>query len=82
MQTSWDSHFNVLFYHFAIKEITFSKQNIQTLNKRSLIPYKLPIITVYSDTSNSGIGTCFGIKAKKYLVQENFSSPEKSRSST
>ena len=35
-ETSWDSHFNVLYYHFAIEQITFWKQNIQTLNKRPL----------------------------------------------
>ena len=81
-QTSWDSHFNVLYYHFAVEEITFWKQNIQTLNKRPLIPYKLPITKVYSDASNSGIGTCFEIKGKKYLIQKNFSSTEKCRSST
>ena len=42
-QASWDSHFNVLYYHFAIEEITFWKQNIQTLNRRPLIPYKLQL---------------------------------------
>ena len=45
-----------------------------------MIPYKLPVITVHSDASNSGIGTCFGIKGKKYLIQKNFSSTEKCRS--
>ena len=64
VKTSWDSHANVLYYHFAIKEITFWKQNIQTLNKRPLIPYKLPITKLYSDASNSGISTCFEIKVK------------------
>ena len=63
-QTSWDSYFNVLYCHFAVEEITFWKQNIQTLNKRPLIPYKLPITKVYSNASNSGIGTCFEIKGK------------------
>ena len=81
-QTSWDSHFNVLYYHFAVEEITFWKQNIQTLNKRSLIPSKLPITKMYSDASNSGIGTCFEIKGKKYLIHKNFSSTENCRSST
>ena len=80
-QMSWDSHFNVLYYYFAVEEITFWKQNIQTLNKRPLIPYKLPITNVYSDASNCGIGTCFEIKGKKYLIQKNFSSTEKCRSS-
>ena len=79
---SWDSHFNVLYYYFAVEEITFWKQNIQTLNKRPLIPYKLPITKVYSNASNCGIGTCFEIKGKKYLTQKNFSSTEKCRSST
>ena len=78
----WDSHFNVLYYHFAVEEITFWKQNIQTLNKRPLIPYKLPITKVHSDASNCGIGTCFEINRKKYLIQKNFSSTEKYRSST
>ena len=73
-QTSWDSYFNVLYYHFAVEEIT--------LNKRPLIPYKLPITKVYSNASNSGIGTCFETKGKKYLIQKNFSSTEKCRSST
>ena len=58
------------------------KQNIQTLNKRPLIPYKLPITKVYCDASNSGMATCFEIKGKKYLIQKNFSSTEKCRSST
>ena len=62
---SWDSHFNVLYYHFVVEAITFWKQNIQTLSKRPLIPYKLPITKVYSDASNSGIGTCFEKKEKK-----------------
>ena len=78
-QMFWYSHFNVLYYHFAV---AFRKQNIQTLNKRPLIPYKLPITKVYSDASNCGIGTCFEIKGKKYLIQKNFSSIEKCRSST
>ena len=64
VKTSWDSHANVLYYHFVKKEITFWKQNIQTLNKRPLIPYKLPITKLYSDVSNSGISTCFEIKVK------------------
>ena len=80
-QTSWDSHFNVLYYHFAIEEITFWKQNIQTLNKMPLIPYKFPIKKVYSDASNSAIGTCFEIKGKKYLIQKNLFSKAKCRSS-
>ena len=67
---------------FRCREITFWKQNIQTLNKRPLIPYKLPITKVYSDASNSGIGTCFEIEGNKYLIQKNFSSTEKCRSST
>ena len=81
-QASLDSHFNVLYYHFVIGEIKYWKQNIQTLNKRPLIPDKLPITKVYSDTRNSGIGTCFEIKGKKYLIQKNFSATEKCRSST
>ena len=56
------------YYHFAIEEITFWKQNIQTLNKRPLIPYKLTITKVYSDASSTGIGTCFEIKGEKYVV--------------
>ena len=64
-QMSWDSHFNVLYYYFVVEAITFWKQNIQTLSKRPLIPYKLPITKVYSDASNSGIGTCFEKKEKK-----------------
>ena len=69
-QMSWDSHFNVLYYHFTVEEITFWKQNIQTLNKRPLIPYKLPIRKVYSGASNSGISTCFEIKGKKIFDPE------------
>ena len=56
------------YYHFAIEEITFWKQNIQTLNERPLIPYKLTITKVYSDASSTGIGTCFEIKGEKYVV--------------
>ena len=81
-QTSWDSYFNVLYYNFAIEEKTPWKQNIQTLNKRPLIPYKLSIKKVYSNASNSGIGTYFEIKEEKYLIQKNFSSTEKCRRST
>ena len=81
-QTSWDSYFNVLYYHFTVEEITFWKQNIQTLNKRPLISYKLPITKVYSDASNFWIGTCFEIKGKKYLTQKNISSTKKCRGST
>ena len=69
-QTSWDSHFVVLYCRFAVEEVTFCKQNFQTLNKRPLIPYKLP-------------GSVrFEMKGKKYLIQKNFSSTEKCRSST
>ena len=68
--------------YFAVEEITFWKQNIQTLNKRPLITCKLPITKVYSDASNCGIGTCFEIKGKKYLIQKNFSNTEKCRSFT
>ena len=71
VQTSWDSRFNVLYYHFALEEITLWKQNIKTLNKRPLIPYKLPSTKVYSDAGNSGIGTYFVIK-DKYLIQKKF----------
>ena len=68
-QTSWDSHFVVLYCRFAVEEVTFCKQNFQTLNKRPLIPYKLP-------------GSVrFEMKGKKYLIQKNFSSTEKCRSS-
>ena len=62
-QTSWDSHFNVLYYQCT----KYWKQNIQTLNKIPLISYKLPIIKVYPDAYNSGIGTCFEIKGKKRM---------------
>ena len=68
-QISRDSHFNVL-CHFAIEEITFWKQSIQTLNKRSLIPYKLPITKVYSDASNFVISTCLETKGKKIFNPE------------
>ena len=81
-QESWDSHFNVLYYQFTIDELTFWKQNVQALKKRPLILYKLPITKVYSDASNFGIGTCFEIKDKKYLIQKNFPSTEKCGSST
>ena len=37
---------------------------------------------MYSDESNSGIGTCFEIKGKKCFIHKNFSSTEKCRSST
>ena len=80
-QTSRDSHFSILYYHFEIEEITFWKQNIQTLNKRPLILYKLPIAKVYSDANNSEIGTCFEIKreniisTKTFLAQKNVRVP-------
>ena len=80
-QTAWDSHLNVLYYHFAMEEITFWKQSIQTLNKRPLILYKLPITKVYSDASNYGIGTSFEIKGENYFIHKNFSITEKCRSS-
>ena len=73
---------HALYYHFAIEEITFWKQNIRTLNKRPLIPYKLPITKVYSDAVNSAIGIYFEIKGIKYLIQKNFSSTKQCRSST
>ena len=72
-QMSWDSHFNVLYCYFAVEEITFWKQNIQTLNKRPLIPYKLPITKAYSDASNCGIGT--KIFDPEKLAQKNVGVP-------
>ena len=58
------------------------KKNIQTLKKRPFIPYKWPITKVYSDASNSRIGTSFEIKGEKCFIHKKFSSTEKWRSST
>lgn len=81
-QNTWDSHFNILYFHDAVKEIIFWKLNVNLLNKRSLISYKVPITKVYSDASNSGIGTCFTLKGEKFLIHRNLSTEEKIKSST
>ena len=82
-QKSWDSHFNVLYYHFSIEEMIFWKQNIQRLNKIKdhsfLTNYQLQ---VFSGASNSGIGTCFKMKGVEYFIYKNFSGSEKCGSST
>ena len=81
-QNSWDSHFNILYYHYAFDEIIFWKNNVKSLNKKLLFPYKLPVTKVYSDASNSGIGACFTFEKKKYFIHKNFSEKEKIKSST
>lgn len=80
-QTSWDSHFNLLYYHFEIEEITFWKRKIMTLNKIPSILCKSSITKVYSDQSNSMAGRYFEIKWEKDFFHKNFSSAEKCRSS-
>ena len=72
VQTSCDSHFDVLYYHFAVEEITFRKQIILTLNKKLSILYKLPTTKVYSEASDSGIGACFEIKGENILCTKTF----------
>ena len=71
--------------YFDKKEYSFESNysaNPQVSVKERPVNLQLPTTKVYSDARSSGIGTCFEIKRKKNLIQKNFSSTEKCKSST
>ena len=54
-QLAWDSRFNILNYPSAHKEIIFWRDNIKTLNERTILKDHVLKIIISSDASDKGI---------------------------
>ena len=81
-RSSWDSTFNLANQIETVKEILFWKNKIRKLNKREINDYDVPLVTVYSDASSSGLGSIYKNKGKDKICHKNFSVVEKTKSST
>ena len=60
-----------------MKEIIFLKNNIKISNKRLIKEYKIPLLLVYFDASNSGLASVYKEKAKANVCYKSFSDKEK-----
>ena len=77
-RASWDSSFNISYYHYAIDELLFWKLNIKALNNRLIFNYSVPSLKVFSDASAMGIGAIVCDK----VCYRNLNEPERNESST
>ena len=81
LHSGWDCPLDFRSYQFfleCLQEIDFWLSNCARLNGRSLTPYSLPVILVYSDASSLACGGCaFRVDSEEYdLFFQAFSSLE------
>ena len=81
LHSGWDCPLDFRSYQFfleCLQEIDFWLSNCARLNGRSLTPYSLPVILVYSDASSFACGGCaFRVDSEEYdLFFQAFSSLE------
>ena len=79
---SWDGKLNILNHPEAHKEILFWKENINLLNKRSVIDLPVSKVIVHSDASNSGVGVVMSENNIVNVSHKMFKSCEVLKSST
>ena len=66
----------------TVKETLFWKINIKKLNKRAINDYDVPSITVYSNTSSSGLASICKDKGEDKICYKNFYDMKRTKSST
>ena len=79
-QLAWDSRFNILNYPSAHKEIIFWRDNIKTLNERTILKDHVLKIIISSDASDKGIGAI--CESKNLICHKSFNFEECDNSST
>ena len=79
-QSAWDSCFNILNYPSAHKEIIFWRDNIKTLNERTILKDHVLKIVISSDASDKGIGAIY--ESKNLICCKSINFEESDNSST
>lgn len=79
-QLSWDGRLNILNYPNTHKEIIFWRDNIKTLNERSVLKDHALKLIISSDASDKGIGAI--CESKNLICHKSFNFGERNNSST
>ena len=79
-RSTWDSRFNIGLHNDCLSEIFFWKNNIVSLNSRTIVPYQAPFLLSSSDASNVACGAY--LVGTEEVSHRMWSSSEAEKSST
>ena len=79
-RSKWDSRFNIGLHNDCLSEIFFWKNNIVSLNSRTIVPYQAPLLLSFSDASNVACGAY--LVGTEEVSHRMWSSSEEEKSST
>ena len=79
-RSTWDSRFNIGLHNDCLSEIFFWKNNIVSLNSRTIVPYQAPFLLRFSDASNVACGAY--LVGTEEVSHRMWSSSEAEKSST